>query len=242
MFNIEDMKFLSISALAGVASHFCYFIHGEHHLRGPQYVKHAAEALIAMIALQAMIDYAEVPHVTKQVLCLEAAYALGVFSSILVYRLFFHPLRHFPGPRLLKITKLGHPLMSRRFDNCIQIHRLREKYGDIVRTGPNELTFFTFEAFNAIYGPRSKCSRGESYDMHMPRSSVTGTRDLATHATRRRVWDHAFSTKGGTPAFTFVRARVGFTYGGMGANMNESDIAVRASRPDSRQPARTPPF
>lgn len=66
---------------------------------------------------------------------ISSLYFLGLFSSITVYRLFFHRLSRFPGPFAAKITKLYGPWLSRNGKMHIEHIKLFEKYGDIVRIG-----------------------------------------------------------------------------------------------------------
>lgn len=64
-----------------------------------------------------------------------AAYLLGLFSSIAVYRIFFHPLRRFPGPLLAKISKF-YVLHAQRNRKMHEVYdTLLNDYGDFVRIG-----------------------------------------------------------------------------------------------------------
>lgn len=62
---------------------------------------------------------------------------LSLWTNILVYRAFFHPLRNFPGPfgaRLSKFWSLGKVIESKV--RWYQVAgKLKEEYGDYVRTG-----------------------------------------------------------------------------------------------------------
>ena len=66
--------------------------------------------------------------------------------------MFFHPLRRFPGPRLGAATQLVNVYYIVRGINCKYLYGLHEKFGDVVRTGPNELSFRTTTAIGTIYG------------------------------------------------------------------------------------------
>ncbi|KAK5990624.1 Cytochrome P450 monooxygenase lnbC [Cladobotryum mycophilum] len=68
------------------------------------------------------------------------------------YNAFFHPLHRFPGPRLAAATQLVNVYYIIRGINCKYLYELHEKYGDVVRTGPNELSFRTASAIRTIYG------------------------------------------------------------------------------------------
>lgn len=64
---------------------------------------------------------------------------VSLWTNILIYRAFFHPLRNFPGPfgaRLSKFWSLGKVVESKvRWYQVVG--ELKEKYGDYVRTGMN---------------------------------------------------------------------------------------------------------
>ncbi len=79
-------------------------------------------------------------HIGFQVACwnslsLVVSYCATLFSSVIIYRAFFHPLKNYPGPKLAKITKLWHVFKISSLDNYRQIDRLHTQYGDFVRTG-----------------------------------------------------------------------------------------------------------
>jgi hypothetical protein len=62
------------------------------------------------------------------------SYLVSLIASNLTYRIFFHPLRHFPGPSTAKLTKLSHVLrLLEKSDNYIQADQLHKEYGDFVR-------------------------------------------------------------------------------------------------------------
>lgn len=65
-----------------------------------------------------------------------ASLLAGIFASIAVYRLLFHPLRHFPGPQPAKLTSLYATRLSlRRLQFYQDMRQIHETYGDFVRIG-----------------------------------------------------------------------------------------------------------
>ncbi|APA07309.1 hypothetical protein sscle_02g020790 [Sclerotinia sclerotiorum 1980 UF-70] len=118
---------------------------------------------------------------------------VSLWTNILVYRAFFHPLRHFPGPfgaRLSKFWSLG-KVMQSKFRWYQVLGDLKEEYGDYVRTGPRELMIFDPAAINLILGSSSKLQKGPFYGATTPQSLHT-TRDTDFHRKRRKIWDIAF--------------------------------------------------
>lgn len=65
-----------------------------------------------------------------------ASFFAPLIGSISVYRLFFHPLRSFPGPGLARLTTGWGVSKIARGANKYQLHHeLHRQYGDIVRIG-----------------------------------------------------------------------------------------------------------
>lgn len=73
-----------------------------------------------------------------------------------LYLLYFHPLSKFPGPRVAAVSNVWYAYhwFSGRYPWAIE--NALCKYGDVVRIAPNELVFFTPQAFLDIYSPHRK--------------------------------------------------------------------------------------
>jgi len=67
-----------------------------------------------------------------------------------IYRLVFHPLARFPGPRLAAITSMYAAQYDLPFETsfCKEMPRLHDSYGPIVRIRPNELHIRDIDSFN----------------------------------------------------------------------------------------------
>lgn len=77
----------------------------------------------------------------------------GIFSSMLIYRGFFHRLNRFPGPFLARLSNFYVTSLSiSKFRLFEEVQQLHKQYGDIVRIGmtfylhrPKEKTMFLTE-------------------------------------------------------------------------------------------------
>ncbi|KAF4420579.1 benzoate 4-monooxygenase [Fusarium acutatum] len=76
--------------------------------------------------------------------------AVYVAQSIL-YNLFFHPLRSYPGPILAKISIIWSRQANLHGLKYMRIHEAHRKHGSVVRIGPNELSFADPAAVRDIY-------------------------------------------------------------------------------------------
>ena len=124
-----------IAASLGVSSHLLYFIRGEHHTHAlPILELSLALPVVSVIALVQFEQYS-LFLAAKTTACVALSYIGSLWTSMIIYRSFFHPLRHFPGPPLAKVSKFYHVLCCCTRDN----HRLKaewhERYGDFVRIG-----------------------------------------------------------------------------------------------------------
>ncbi|KAK4234237.1 cytochrome P450 [Achaetomium macrosporum] len=80
-----------------------------------------------------------------------ASLTLYILSHI-IYNLFLHPLRGYPGPLLMRATRWGYNarLMSGTLPfDMLALHR---RYGPMVRVAPNELAFSDPQAWKDIMG------------------------------------------------------------------------------------------
>ncbi|PSR83512.1 cytochrome P450 [Coniella lustricola] len=128
-----------------------------------------------------------------------SSFSAGLFASILVYRLFFHRLRRFPGPFGAKVSKIWAFVgCLKRHTSYLDVAELHDKYGDFVRVGPREMSILRASAVNAIYGPSSKCIRGTHYNNPSDDSrqnSLVATRDIEMHRHRKRAWDRGLGKR-----------------------------------------------
>ncbi|CRG92277.1 Trichodiene oxygenase [Talaromyces islandicus] len=82
------------------------------------------------------------------------------------YKLLSSPLRHYPGPRLAKITDAYSAFFAYNKTLHWQAYAHSREYGDVYRIGPNKLIFNTATAVKDIYlNPR--VAKGEPYNHGM---------------------------------------------------------------------------
>lgn len=112
----------------------------------------------------------------------------------IIYNIYFHPLRHYPGPKLWVATRLtwAHAMQSGVYHQ--KLHELHALYGPVVRIAPDELSFINAEAWKDIYGnrniPKNRVWAGQEEEHH-PISIVSI--DEATHLRNRRALIGAFT-------------------------------------------------
>lgn len=124
------------AALLGLGSHLGYFIHGEHHtsngrllslaLFGPPFLSLFLTVLRNMSLRQGVTSAAVIA----------GSFAGSLFTSILVYRLLFHPLRNYPGPVAARASKFWQMQKTITSYNTYRLlDSLHAIYGPYVRTG-----------------------------------------------------------------------------------------------------------
>lgn len=122
---------------------------------------------------------------------------LIVKAVTVIYNLFFHPLRRFPGPWLAAATPL--PFVLRLWTGrMVQwTTALHLKYGEVVRVQPDELSLVTASAWHDIYQNRPQLPKPELGSF----KSVNGVRPIAgltntdDHTRQRRILSPAFSDR-----------------------------------------------
>jgi hypothetical protein len=130
-FSVEEEIFAA--SAVGVASHLLFFKNGEHHMEAPLLLW--THIIVFTFLLYANTAFGDVYHGTVNTIALFSAYLISLWSSIVIYRLFFHRLRKFPGPRMLSVSKLWHTAHCFHSQNHIFLDNLHKQYGDFVRTG-----------------------------------------------------------------------------------------------------------
>ena len=69
------------------------------------------------------------------------------FSYSVIYNIFFHPLRHYPGPWRRAASRLPYNISIFSGNATRRVAALHEQYGDTVRIAPDTLSYVTPEAW-----------------------------------------------------------------------------------------------
>lgn len=128
--------------------------------------------------------------------CLIVAAVLSV-----CYNLFVHRLRFVPGPRRHAISRIPYIYATLTGQLPFLLHRLHEKYGPVVRTAPNEVSFIDQGALRTLHTHKNAVTSHifpKNYDAWSETSNyfantifLTGKDD--DHARMRKVFGAAFS-------------------------------------------------
>ncbi|KAJ6036424.1 hypothetical protein N7540_000703, partial [Penicillium herquei] len=119
----------------------------------------------------------------------------------LVYNALISTLRSYPGPKLWAISNIPSSISILRGKSHLDILKLHEKYGSVIRVGPNELFFNSPQAFQDIYGIRpgkpqfAKAPSFYGSKMNGVRDSIAGYLNNEAHSGQRRLLSHAFSDR-----------------------------------------------
>ncbi|KAH8815492.1 cytochrome P450 [Xylogone sp. PMI_703] len=111
-----------------------------------------------------------------------------------VYLVFFDPLRKYPGPVLARISNLWRVYHFWKGDLPEVMLKLHQKYGPVIRCGPNDLDFDSTAAMKSIYKAGRSMPKTDFYKGFTTfKANLFGTQDESLHALRRRQMAHAFS-------------------------------------------------
>ncbi|KAI1620452.1 putative cytochrome P450 [Exophiala viscosa] len=85
-------------------------------------------------------------------------------TSLAIYRLYFHPLAKFPGPKIAALTgwyEFYHDIIHK---GCFiwKLKELHDKYGPIIRISPYELHIRDSDYYEELYAPAAK--KRDKYD------------------------------------------------------------------------------
>ncbi|KAI1112770.1 isotrichodermin C-15 hydroxylase [Nemania sp. NC0429] len=135
-------------------------------------------------------------------------YALvGLVSALIwqaantIYNLYFHPLRNVPGPLLQRASRLPWAIQHSIGVQAHRTQKIHEKYGPVVRIGPDHLSFTDTRAWKDIYGHRvgndlhaNEMSKAKTFVKSIrsiPTSIINADRE--EHSRFRRALSHGFS-------------------------------------------------
>lgn len=121
---------------------------------------------------------------------------------LVIYRLYFHPLAKFPGPKLNAISSVPSILSLLRGRLPLENKQLHDRYkSQVIRVSPNELSFNSAQAWEDIYGFKKPPRKNFDKDpIHvgaidpLPGATTLTMSDDENHARQRRALSHSFST------------------------------------------------
>ncbi|KAL4805653.1 cytochrome P450 [Aspergillus unguis] len=128
-----------------------------------------------------------------------------------LYNLYWHPLARFPGPPLAAVSRWYRTWIdcspTRSFVHTLA--ELHEKYGDIIRIGPNELHFHSPQAYLEIYNAANRWDKEKSlyHSMGEDRSSF-GYLTYREAKERKDVLARRFSRKAVVEAQPIVEGKI----------------------------------
>ena len=177
---------LALGAL-GVLSHLTFFIRADPNDASPTlallFVTLPALVTLALNTLFHLSYYEAVT--TAAAWCL--SYIGAVFISILIYRLYFHKLKNFPGPSGARISQFWHVAkIWKKVDQFRHLDRLHQQYGEYVRAGPNLLSISDPDIVNVVHGPATTFDKAEWYQAGKPLTTLHQMSDRVMHDKRRR--------------------------------------------------------
>ncbi|KAL8730121.1 MAG: hypothetical protein Q9181_004778 [Wetmoreana brouardii] len=132
----------------------------------------------------------------SQLLLAILALAIILKAGQVIYRLIWHPLATFPGPKVAAATNIYgayHDLISDG-SLCKKVAKLHDIYGPVVRISPSEIHVKDLESYNKIFCVgTSFIKRWEFYNSHAIAGSLLNILDTPTARQRREAYTHYFS-------------------------------------------------
>ncbi|KAL3458995.1 cytochrome P450 [Aspergillus heterothallicus] len=121
--------------------------------------------------------------------------ALTIIVISVVYNLFFHPLRQYPGPLFARASGLWGFYLNLQGRRAHEIVKAHQRYGRVVRVAPNLLSFSSPEAVREIYmNPKfTKASRFYIAKHIFNEDMLLTFRDPHRHRQRRKLLSRGFS-------------------------------------------------
>ncbi|KAH7148170.1 cytochrome P450 ClCP1 [Dactylonectria macrodidyma] len=127
--------------------------------------------------------------------------AIGVTAtaSVALYNIFLSPLSSYPGPKLSAATSIPYLNAVLTGSTWSYVYKLHQKYGDVVRISPNELSYTSAQAWRDINAHRlgkTLPDKEAAFYVDLPNGvpSLFSVKNKQ-HGRLRRPLAHAFSEK-----------------------------------------------
>lgn len=114
----------------------------------------------------------------------------------IVYRCYFDSLSSYPGPKIAASTRLWYLYHIINGTLTDEVQKCHQKYGDVVRVAPNELSYRSSNSWKDIYGFRNgKAEMAKDTPFYTNESQPPGilSAKREKHALFRRLMSRGFS-------------------------------------------------
>lgn len=140
MVEPKSPEALAVSFASGCLLHILFYRRGEWDTVVLRILQAYATLPIIVIGLLRLAEFKGWQHGNNlsaaSVLLLEGAHILGLITSILCYRVVFHPLNKFPGPLYARISNFYPTYLTTKNTHLYEeVEQLHHQYGDFVRLG-----------------------------------------------------------------------------------------------------------
>lgn len=115
-----------------------------------------------------------------------------------IYNIYFHPLSKYPGPRLAAASPLWLASSYIGGKTPTDLLELHNKYGPVVRTSPDGLSYINAPQWKEIYGHKAgqlEFSKDEKYFAGLKGEPLILNADRNYHGYIRKLFAHGFSEK-----------------------------------------------
>ncbi|KAJ3557179.1 hypothetical protein NM688_g1614 [Phlebia brevispora] len=157
-----------------------------------------------------------------------AIYYSTILASTLAYRLSpFHPMARYPGPVMCKVSKFWMAYVAKNHKQHLYLQSLHDKYGDVVRIGPNEVSIRDTSAINPLMGsqglPKGPTWGGRS--LQNPIKALIVLQDQAEHLRRRKSWNRGLNIAAIKELAPTMTARITQLVDGIGSQKGAVDLS-----------------
>ncbi|KAK6952190.1 hypothetical protein Daesc_006723 [Daldinia eschscholtzii] len=121
------------------------------------------------------------------------------YACVAIYNIYFHPLSKYPGPLIASATPWWLALCYAKGTTHTTLLELHNKYGPVVRTSPDELSYINPPQWREIYGHkppgRPELPKDKKYHFAIEGEPIIINADQHYHGYVRKLLAHGFSDK-----------------------------------------------
>lgn len=166
------------------------------------------------------------------------------YACILAYNIALHPLRKYPGPRIKAAIPWWRAISYLEGTTPEDLLELHNRYGPVVRTAPNELSYINPTAFKEIYRHTQRgeqeFSKDERYHSGLNGEPVIINADRHYHSKIRKLLAHGFSERSLRAQETVLQEYLGVLFQKLQENSQDGAAPIDILKWYNVRPPRVP--